>query len=331
MSGKKLTASVAICTCNGEKYIADQIKSILKQSIKPDQIAVSDDCSTDNTIEIVKRVLSESGIDYVININNPRLGITKNFDKAFTLCKGDVIFPSDQDNVWEPEYIDTFVGFFQDNPNILLAYCNGYVTDSELNKLKVTYSDEQMNIYDKDLFLRNAVNKFFFPHGHTIAFRREFALKCIPSGFYYDEWLTMCAAAEKSIGTINKKLINFRRHTSAASAAEGGGEKKSKLKILRSKSFDEFFVWPGYQSKAYERYLQLYNKYLSDDIRFEISEHMAFEAEIDSLRELSLIKREKKLYRLFTKESYKKYRGNRNTYILDALYLLIKTRFSHST
>ena len=322
MSGEKLTTSVAVCTCNGEKYIAEQIHSIINQSVKPNQIVVSDDCSTDKTIEIVKRVLSESGIDYVININNPRLGITKNFDKAFTLCKGDVIFPSDQDNVWEPEYIDTFVGFFQDNPNILLAYCNGYVTDSELNQLKVTYSDEQMKINDKDLFLRNVVNKFFFPHGHTIAFRREFALKCIPSGFYYDEWLTMCAAAEKSVGTINIKMILFRRHTSAASAAEGGGKRKSVLSILRSKSFDEFFVWPGYQSKAYGRYLQLYEKYLSDDIRFEISEHMAFEAEIDSLRELSLIKREKKLYRLFSRESYRKYRGNRNTFLFDAFYLL---------
>ena len=63
MSGEKLTTSVAVCTCNGEKYIAEQIHSIINQSVKPNQIVVSDDCSTDKTIEIVKRVLSESGID----------------------------------------------------------------------------------------------------------------------------------------------------------------------------------------------------------------------------------------------------------------------------
>lgn len=108
-----MTTSVAVCTYNGEKYIEEQLNSIIQQSIKPNQIVISDDNSSDNTVEIAKEILEKSGINYIINVNKPNLGITENFDKAFSLCTGDIIFPSDQDNVWFENYIQEFLLAFQ--------------------------------------------------------------------------------------------------------------------------------------------------------------------------------------------------------------------------
>ena len=318
---KKLTTSVAICTYNGEKYIAEQLDSIINQTIKPNQIVISDDNSSDNTITIIEEKLSGSGVDYLININRPGLGITLNFDKSFTLCTGDIIFPCDQDNVWEPVFIESFLQYFENRPEVSLAYCNGYVTDSCLERIKKTYDDKQMVIDDKKQFFRISLNKTFNPHGHTIAVRRGFAIKCLPSGFYYDCWLTMCAAAEESVGTLNKCLINFRRHNEAASFAEGGGERQSIWSKMNTKSFDEFFVWPGMQHDAYERYLELYGEILDASVKAEAVEHSAFEEKLNDLRNMKLLRRQITLYILFRGVFYKKYRGNRNTYIMDALYL----------
>ncbi len=322
-----LSASVAVCTYNGEKFIAEQLNSIINQTVRPDQIVISDDSSTDRTIEIAKELLSASGIEYVININRPGLGITKNFDKSFTFCTGDIIFPSDQDNKWESDYIETFLKFFENNPDKNFAYCNGYVTDDKLNRIKDIFTDEQMDVSDKESFLRKAVTKQFFPHGHTIAVKRELVMRSIPSGFYYDEWLAMCASAERSVGSINKKLVYFRRHSAANSPSEGGGDQSSVLEQINKKNFDAYFIWPGMQADAYERFLQLHSDDLDPELREELSAHATFEKQINSLKDCGFLKREFKLLRLFFTAQYKKYRGNRNTYICDSLYLMKKSRF----
>lgn len=320
-------ASVAVCTYNGEKFIEDQLNSIVNQTIKPCQIVISDDSSKDRTIEIAEAVLRKSGIDYVININKPGLGITKNFDKSFTLCKGDIIFPSDQDNVWEENYIESMLQVFAEDSTLNLVYCNGYVTDENLNRIKPTFSDSEMNVSDKETFLRKAVTKQFFPHGHTIAVKRDFAVRSIPSGFYYDEWLTMCASAERSVGSVNKNLVNFRRHAAANSPSEGGGDQNNVLQQINKKNFDQYFIWPGLQSEAYHRFLELHAKDLPTDLRNEITAHADFEKGMDSLKNINLLKRECRLCKLFLTSEYRKYRGNHNTFICDLLFLLKKSRF----
>ena len=325
MSSDSITTSVAICTCNGAKYIADQLKSILNQSIKPNQIVISDDNSTDNTVEIADRILAHSNIEYVININNPRLGITKNFDKSFTLCNGEIIFPCDQDNVWETTFIESFVDYFINHPEMVLAYCNGWVTDQNLNPIKVTYSDNQIVINEKEDFLLGTLNRTFSPHGHTIAVKNSFVMKCIPSMFYYDSWLPMCAAAEYAIGTINKKLIKFRRHNEASSGSERENN-ESYLKRIKNKTFDDFFVWPYYQYLAYERYLELYNEKLDYRIVTEVKKHSMFEYDMNSMRDTGRIKSILKLIQLYFSGSYKKFRGNIKTFVLDIFYIVIHSK-----
>lgn len=98
--------SVAMCTFNGEKYIKEQIESIINQSLVPDEIVICDDCSKDNTLNIIKETLDNWPGKVQLVVNEKNLGYRKNFEKSISLCNGDIIFLSDQDDVWNRNKIE---------------------------------------------------------------------------------------------------------------------------------------------------------------------------------------------------------------------------------
>lgn len=99
--------SIALATYNGEKYLEDQLNSIYTQTYKNIEVAVTDDCSTDKTVEILEQYSKSHGLKYFVNTEN--LGFVKNFEKAISLCEGDFIALSDQDDVWEKDEIGILV------------------------------------------------------------------------------------------------------------------------------------------------------------------------------------------------------------------------------
>lgn len=84
--------SVALCTFNGEKFIAQQLQSIVNQTIMPDEIIVCDDCSKDRTVNIIRETLKDYNGHWQFVCNQENLGYKKNFEKAIGLCQGDIIF-----------------------------------------------------------------------------------------------------------------------------------------------------------------------------------------------------------------------------------------------
>ena len=97
---------VLIATFNGEKYIREQLLSIVYQTKKVDKIIVCDDCSVDDTVAIVKHTL-EGIIEYELIVNQERLGYTRNFEKAISFSSGNYIMFSDQDDIWLPKKVET--------------------------------------------------------------------------------------------------------------------------------------------------------------------------------------------------------------------------------
>ena len=95
---EKCRISVALASYNGGNYLKEQLESIYAQSLLPNEVIVCDDCSTDNSIEILNAYKEKHCLRYFINEKN--LGFVKNFDKAISLCSGDYIALSDQDDVW---------------------------------------------------------------------------------------------------------------------------------------------------------------------------------------------------------------------------------------
>ena len=93
-----MSISIAMATYNGEKYIKDQLDSILVQLGKDDEIIISDDKSTDQTTEIIKKYIKEDS--RIKLLEGPQKGFVKNFENALLNCSNEIIFLCDQDDIW---------------------------------------------------------------------------------------------------------------------------------------------------------------------------------------------------------------------------------------
>lgn len=124
-----MTVSVAMCTYNGAQYIEEQLLSILHQSVPVDEIVICDDGSTDETIEIIKRIKRDAAIPISIHINEPHLGVNLNFEKAIKLCHGDIIFLSDQDDIWEENKVDTIIDYFSTHEDKNVVFGDAVLID----------------------------------------------------------------------------------------------------------------------------------------------------------------------------------------------------------
>ena len=98
--------SVALATYNGSRFIREQIDSILAQTMDDFEIIICDDCSSDNTIEILQEYCSKDERIHIYK-NSANIGFKKNFEKILSLCKGEFIAFCDQDDIWDPKHLET--------------------------------------------------------------------------------------------------------------------------------------------------------------------------------------------------------------------------------
>ena len=96
--------SIALASYNGENYIREQLDSILLQSISDFELIICDDCSTDNTYQILEEYKARDSRIHIYR-NEQNLGFKKNFEKAISLCKGEYIALSDQDDIWLVDHL----------------------------------------------------------------------------------------------------------------------------------------------------------------------------------------------------------------------------------
>jgi len=200
--------SIALCTYNGEKFLQQQIDTLLKQTYRNIEIIAVDDASTDSTVNILEEnSKKDSRIRFFINEKNT--GYNKNFEKAISLCIGQYIAVSDQDDIWEACKIELMMSQWPAGSPFIYSL-SGTFTDSDLEHRVPPPAVVYTAIDD--------VHKLVFNspvHGHACMFKKEFALSCMPFPddiIYYDWWLSMHAAATGIVGYIPKVLTWHRIH-----------------------------------------------------------------------------------------------------------------------
>ncbi|WP_341954136.1 glycosyltransferase family 2 protein [Salinibacterium sp. TMP30] len=212
--------SVALCTHNGAAYIDDQLVSILEQVPAPQQLVVSDDASSDDTIARVREVAARyPSVELTVFENIPPLGVTKNFEQAIRACTGELIALSDQDDVWHVGRLELFAAEFTARPEVSLIHSDARLVDAHGQPLGHTLAEalgvsaaEVASIHAGDAFSvllrRNLVT------GACTVFRRslvEYAAP-FPAGWVHDEWLGVIAAAVASTDFIDHPTIDYRQH-----------------------------------------------------------------------------------------------------------------------
>ena len=199
--------SVCIATYNGEKYIQEQLQSILSQIGKEDEVVVSDDGSTDGTLDIVRQ-MNDGRIRL---LHSEAHNIVRNFENALTHVQGDVIFLSDQDDVWLP-------GKYEE--------CLRHLKEYDLVVSDATVTDEALNVVYPSFFkhfgcgkgiLKNIARSTYF--GACMAFKREILDRALPfpddREIGHDLWLGLVAEMTGRVLFLPEPLILYRRHGGA--------------------------------------------------------------------------------------------------------------------
>lgn len=200
--------SICIATYNGSKYIREQIDSILPQLGESDEIIISDDSSTDNTLEIVR-----SYKDKRIKIfsNNKFHSPIFNFENALKQAKGDYIFLSDQDDIWMENKVDKMMEALK---QFSLVVSDCYVVDKDCNIIRESF----FHAKPATGIMKNLIKNNYL--GCCMAFRRELLSKALPFPkriAMHDIWLGLCGTLFYKTTFIPDKLIMYRRHGGNAS------------------------------------------------------------------------------------------------------------------
>jgi glycosyltransferase involved in cell wall biosynthesis len=270
--------SIAMCTWNGEAYLREQLASFSLQTRTPDELIVCDDNSTDDTVSIVTDFAATAPFPVQLHLNEQNLGSTKNFERAITLCDGDVIALADQDDVWLPEKLQRIEDCFEREPGTGLVFTDAEVVDENLKPLGYRlWQSVGFGEAERRLVRNGRVLDVLLPGwtvtGATMAFRTQFRnlVLEIPTdlALIHDGWIALLIASVADVTFIDEPLIKYRQHArqqigaKERKDAEGAaGLDGAREALRRTNSYDEMIA---IGTRAQQRLTEHSDGYQSDD------------------------------------------------------------------
>lgn len=207
--------SIALCTHNGGEYLKEQIDSIINQTYKNIELIAIDDCSTDNSYQVLQQYAK---VDKRIKVykNERNLGYNKNFEKACQLVTGEFIAISDHDDIWKADKIEKMMKLWTSSDIILVH--SSYASFQDFNN--INYKHQSL----RKPFIGNDAREFFLDNhicGHNMMFKKKlFQLATpFPKHIYYDWWLSFVACCNGSINASNETLTFHRIHNKNVSGS----------------------------------------------------------------------------------------------------------------
>jgi glycosyltransferase involved in cell wall biosynthesis len=213
------SVSVAMCTCNGARWVAQQLQSILEQTLLPGEIVICDDCSADDTVQIIQRMASHSPVPIRLHLNPRNLGIAANFQQALQLCQGELIALSDQDDWWHPTKLQVLARAMAANPSATYAFCDARLVDAELMPMGYLLWDVHQFTPECEQLLASedameAVSVANYATGATMLLRRQWLGHVLPVSphWIHDGWLALMLTAFGRCIPVREALVDYRQH-----------------------------------------------------------------------------------------------------------------------
>jgi glycosyltransferase involved in cell wall biosynthesis len=205
--------SIALATYNGSKFILEQLQSLARQTHLPDELVVSDDCSTDGTVEMIENFAKHAPFKIRIVKNKTNRGYRDNFMQTAALCSSPLVAFCDQDDVWHPDKISEILKCF-DDPSVMLVHHNANIVDANGRCLRLALNRQM---------LKEKLAPRYFAMGFTEVFRRELLNftdlwdlsldhQEPTEKMAHDKWVFFLAASLGKIVFLDKPLVDYRQH-----------------------------------------------------------------------------------------------------------------------
>lgn len=206
-----MKVSIALASFNGGHYLKEQLDSFTNQTRIPDELVICDDGSTDGSQSIIEEFSERAPFDVRLERNECNLGYARNFEKCMALCNGDVVFMSDQDDVWFPEKIAQVMSHFSGGEELKVTINDQEITDSELTRTGKTIFGNSDHL---------GFGEQWLSAGCCTAMSRTFVSLALPfprGSVSHDGWIHMLAKALEIRIVIPQVLQLYRRHGSNTS------------------------------------------------------------------------------------------------------------------
>lgn len=245
--------SVALCTYNGERFLQDQLNSILRQTVRPGEMVVCDDCSVDRTLSILKAFEAAAPFPVQIKSNEHRLGAAGNFMQAIALCRYEWVLLSDQDDYWLENRIALFQAEIQANPDARIIQSDGLILrDGQVQQHERLWRSHHLSLRDVQMIQTGHAEKLLlrqvFLTGAAMAVSRRFAVQ-VPDpapGFLHDEWLGWFAG--NHIRLLQTATFLYRQHEQQVTGVDNASQSQLK-RLLRPNDHSSVSL-----SQAIEKY-----------------------------------------------------------------------------
>jgi len=281
--------SVVLCSCNGARFIGEQVSSICAQTLPATELLIQDDVSEDETLDEARKAwlhCREMGMKVprlTIKSNPLRLGVAANFSKALASVSCDLIALADQDDVWHEQRLQIAVEAMQSRPSRLLVHSDANMVDAQRRLLKHSLFDalslttiERDRAFSGDelplLLDRNLVT------GATTLIRRpllDLALP-VPAFWLHDEWLGVIAAALGEALAIPERLIDYRQH-----AANQVGAKRESVRAMLRRLLEprgDFHLHRFRRAQELQRRLRMAGSQVNEEAHRLVEEKVAHHA-----------------------------------------------------
>ena len=207
MSITPALVSVAMATYNGEKYLKEQLDSLLQQTWLAIEIVITDDGSKDSTVAIIKTYQQNNASIFLFE-NEQNKGITKTFENSISHCTGAFIALCDQDDIWELDKINTLVNAMGKEDAV---YSNSLLVNQfgqSLGKDFKQVMNMQSYYSGAPFLLANCIP------GHTLLVKSDFMKKILPlpAALFFDNWISFCAASNNGVKYVDRCLVKYRQH-----------------------------------------------------------------------------------------------------------------------
>jgi hypothetical protein len=224
-------------TCNGEKFVAEQLRSIAAQSRPPNEVVICDDQSADKTLAIVEGVLTDVPFTVEVVRNPVRLGVVANVEQAIRRTTGDIIVLADQDDIWRPERLARLEGIFAARPQVDALFSDAVIVDQwskptgdRLWKC-IRFTKRRHDRWASDpvgvLLQGNVVT------GASLAFRASLKSLILPIATtgWHDLWIAALVVATGQIDALDEALLSYRTHGENTAGLPGNarGERDRRL------------------------------------------------------------------------------------------------------